>query len=163
MPLVTIVAQTTSVEETRELGEAVAGLARAGDVVVLAGDLGAGKTAFVQGFAVALGVDEPVTSPTFTLVHEYDGRLPVFHVDVYRLDRLAETADLALGELLEGGGVVLIEWGDAVRGVLPPDYLEIRLVLGEGADDRRLTLRFVGTGWASRWARLTAVVEPWRC
>ncbi|MGH9276334.1 MAG: tRNA (adenosine(37)-N6)-threonylcarbamoyltransferase complex ATPase subunit type 1 TsaE, partial [Acidimicrobiales bacterium] len=87
----TLLATTTSVEETRELAEAVSGLARPGDVVVLAGDLGAGKTAFVQGFGRGLGVTARITSPTFTLVHVYDdGRLPIHHLDVYRLSQLSE-------------------------------------------------------------------------
>jgi tRNA threonylcarbamoyladenosine biosynthesis protein TsaE len=159
----TVELATRSAAETKALAGAVAGLARAGDLVVLAGDLGAGKTAFVQGFAAALGVEGPVTSPTFTLVHEYDGRLPVYHLDVYRLEHLAETADLALGEVLDGGGVTLVEWGDAVLAALPPDYLEVRLELGDGPDDRRVAVRAVGRSWVSRWDRLARAVEEWRC
>ena len=110
---VTVVALTTSVDETRELAAALVALARPGDVLVLAGDLGAGKTAFVQGFGRGLGVAERITSPTFTLVHVYEGRLPVHHLDVYRLEQLSEVLDLGLAEMLDDGGVVLIEWGDA--------------------------------------------------
>lgn len=154
---------TTSVTETKAVAAAIAALVRPGDLLLLVGDLGAGKTAFVQGFAAAVGVDQPVTSPTFTLVHEYEGEFPVFHLDVYRLEHLAETVDLALGELLDGGGVTLIEWGDAVLGALPQEYLEVRLELGDGADDRRITVRAVGRGWAPRWARLTEALEAWQC
>lgn len=155
---------------THAIAAAIAGLARAGDLVVLAGEMGSGKTWFTKGFAAALGVTDHVTSPTFTLVHSYrGGRLPLHHADVYRLDRLSEVADLGLAELLEEsgtgkGGVVLVEWGDAVAAVLGNDYLEVRL---EADDDdelaRRIVVRGVGQGWAVRWDRLTTALEPWRC
>jgi tRNA threonylcarbamoyladenosine biosynthesis protein TsaE len=154
---------TGSVDDTRKLGEALASVVRPGDLLVLAGDLGAGKTALTQGLARALGVAEPVTSPTFTLVHEYTGRVRVHHVDVYRLERLGELADLAIAELLDDGGVTVIEWGDAVAALLPPDHLEIRLTFGDGDDERRLALRAGGPGWAARWDALTRAVEAYRC
>jgi tRNA threonylcarbamoyladenosine biosynthesis protein TsaE len=157
----TVVARTASVDGTRDLGAAVASLARPGDVVVLAGDLGAGKTAFVQGFGRALGVQERITSPTFTLVHVYEGRLPIHHLDVYRLDQLNEALDLGLAEMLDEGGVVLIEWGDAILPVLPHDLLEVRLTFGPGDDDRQLAIRPVGPGWAARADALAATVAPW--
>lgn len=157
----TVTAATTSVDGTRDLGAAVAGLARAGDVVVLAGDLGAGKTAFVQGFGRALGVGERITSPTFTLVHVYEGRLPIHHLDVYRLEQLAEAVDLGLPEMLDDGGVVLIEWGDEILPVLPNDLLEVRLTLGPGDDDRTIALRPVGPRWSARSRALGEAVAPW--
>ncbi len=157
----TIIARTASVDGTRELAAAVASLARPGDVVVLAGDLGAGKTAFVQGFGRALGVEERITSPTFTLVHVYEGRLPIHHLDVYRLDQLNEALDLGLAEMLDEGGVVLIEWGDAILPVLPHDLLEVRLTFGEGDDDRGVHLRPVGPGWSARSRALAGALEPW--
>lgn len=156
-----VVAVTASVDETRELAATVAGLARPGDIIVLAGDLGAGKTAFVQGFGRALGVTERITSPTFTLVHVYDGRLPIHHLDVYRLEQVSEALDLGLAEMLDEGGVVLIEWGDAILPVLPHDYLEVRLSFGDGDDDRRLELRPVGVGWSNRADALAGCVAPW--
>lgn len=156
-----VVASTASVDATRDLAAAVAGLARPSDIVVLAGDLGAGKTAFVQGFGRALGVVERITSPTFTLVHVYEGRLPIHHLDVYRLEQVSEALDLGLAEMLDEGGVVLIEWGDAILPVLPHDYLEVRLTFGEGDDDRRLELRPVGTGWSSRADALAGCLSPW--
>jgi tRNA threonylcarbamoyladenosine biosynthesis protein TsaE len=154
-------AATTTVDQTRELAEAIAGLARPGDVIVLAGDLGAGKTAFVQGFGRGLGVTDRITSPTFTLVHVYEGRLPVHHLDVYRLDQLSEALDLGLPEMLDEGGVVLIEWGDAIIPVLPHDLLEVRLTLGEGDDDRSLALRCVGPSWGARQDAVRRAVAPW--
>lgn len=157
----TLLAATTSVEQTRDLAEAVAGLARPGDVIVLAGDLGAGKTAFVQGFGRGLGVTDRITSPTFTLVHVYDGRLPIHHLDVYRLDQLSEALDLGLPEMLDEGGVVLIEWGDAILPVLPHDLLEVRLTLGEGDDDRAIALRAVGARWTARRDGLARAIAPW--
>jgi tRNA threonylcarbamoyladenosine biosynthesis protein TsaE len=158
---VTLTAATTSVDATRDVGAAVAGLALPGDVVVLAGDLGAGKTAFVQGFGRALGVAERITSPTFTLVHVYEGRLPIHHLDVYRLEQLAEAVDLGLPEMLDDGGVVLIEWGDEILPVLPNDLLEVRLTLGPGDDDRTIALRPVGPRWSARTRALTEAVAPW--
>lgn len=156
-----VAATTRSVDETRSLAEALAGLARPGDVVLLAGDLGAGKTAFVQGFGRGLGVEERITSPTFTLVHVYDGRLPIHHLDVYRLEQLSEALDLGLPEMLDEGGVVLIEWGEAILPVLPHDFLEVRLTFGEGDDDRQIDLRCVGPAWAPRADALAGVLAPW--
>lgn len=130
--------------------------ANAGDVLVLVGDLGAGKTAFSKAFGAALGVNEPMTSPTFTLAREYQGRLPLHHLDVYRLEHMAEVLDLDLPDLLDSGGVVLIEWGDAILPALPPDYLEVRFVFGEGDDDRTITLTPVGPRWCAREASMKA-------
>jgi tRNA threonylcarbamoyladenosine biosynthesis protein TsaE len=159
---VRLLAATSSVDETRDLASAVSALARAGDVVVLAGDLGAGKTAFVQGFGRGLGVVDRITSPTFTLVHVYDdGRIPIHHLDVYRLDQLSEALDLGLAEMLDEGGVVLIEWGDAITPVLPHDYLEVRLTFGDGDDDRQVAIRPVGDGWTGRSHPLAGAVAPW--
>jgi tRNA threonylcarbamoyladenosine biosynthesis protein TsaE len=159
---VTIALVTRAAAETKAMAAVVAEHARPGDLVVLAGDLGAGKTTFAQGFASGLGVQEVVTSPTFTLAHAYTGRLVLNHVDVYRLEHLAEVADLALGEMIDSGGVTLIEWGDAILAALPPDYLEVRLQLGDGDDDRRVTVRAVGPTWAARQPALVANLTRWR-
>lgn len=157
-----LVAVTSSVGETQQLAEALAAVARPGDVVVLAGDLGAGKTAFVQGFGRGLGVSDRITSPTFTLVHVYDGgRLPVHHLDVYRLEQISEALDLGLAEMLDEGGVVLVEWGDAITPVLPHDRLEVRLTFGEGDDDRQLALTLVGRTWAARAEQIEAALQRW--
>jgi tRNA threonylcarbamoyladenosine biosynthesis protein TsaE len=151
---------SASADETRALAAAVAGLARAGDLILLAGDLGAGKTTFAQGFARALGVTEPVTSPTFTLVHTYAGaRLTVHHADLYRLERTAEVLDLALGELLDDRrSVMLIEWGDVVAGLFGHDHLVVRIEHAVGDDQRRLTIVASGRGWLSRIEPLRAAL-----
>ncbi|WP_208026710.1 tRNA (adenosine(37)-N6)-threonylcarbamoyltransferase complex ATPase subunit type 1 TsaE [Rhabdothermincola sediminis] len=156
-----IVAATHSPEETKALAASVAELTRAGDLILLAGDLGAGKTAFAQGFGRALGVEESITSPTFTLHRRYRGRLPLDHLDVYRLEQLAEVLDIGLPELLDEGGVILVEWGDAIIPALPADYLQIRIRFGEGDDDRVFELTPVGARWSGRSRALAAAVRRW--
>ena len=148
--------RTASVAETRAVAAALAPLVRAGDCIVLAGEMGAGKTAFTQGLAAALGVDEPVTSPTFTLVHTYTtGRVRLHHVDVYRLDRTGEVDDLGVAELLDDG-VVVVEWGDAVRASLPDDRLEIGIGFGVRDDERVVDFEVVGRTWMAREPQLDA-------
>jgi tRNA threonylcarbamoyladenosine biosynthesis protein TsaE len=156
-----IVAATKSPDDTRELAAAVAGVVRPGDVLLLAGELGSGKTVFAQGFGRGLGVEEPVTSPTFTLVRTYEGRLPLVHADVYRLDHLQEVVDLALPELLDEGAVVVVEWGDVAAAALAPDPLEVSLQLGTGDDDRVVTLRAVGGRWSGRVRPLALALDRW--
>lgn len=153
--------RTSSVDETRAVAAALAELARPGDLLVLAGELGAGKTAFAQGFGRALGVTEPITSPTFTLASRYEGRLELNHLDVYRLDQLAEVADLGLPEMLDEGGVTLIEWGDAIAPALPSDYLEVRFTFGSADDDRTIRIEPVGPRWIARVRALTTALQPW--
>ena len=154
-------AATKSVDDTRALAAEVAALAAPGDLVVLAGDLGTGKTAFAQGFARGLGVDEPVTRPAFILVRTYEGRLPLIHLDVYRLEQMQELVDLGIAELLDEGGVTLVEWGDAVTPGLPSDFLEVRLEAGDGPDDRLLIVRSVGRSWPPRAQALRLALAPW--
>jgi tRNA threonylcarbamoyladenosine biosynthesis protein TsaE len=126
--------RSTDVEGTRALAGAVAGLCEPGDIVLLAGDLGAGKTAFAQGFGAALGVDEPITSPTFALLRQYScdhGAIrTLLHADVYRLDHLQEIVDLGLGELVEDGAVAVVEWGDVAEPVLGSGSLTVQIVAG---------------------------------
>jgi len=153
---------TSSEHETRDLGAALAPLAAEGDVVLLTGDLGAGKTRFTQGFARGLDISETVTSPTFTLVRVYEGRLKLQHADLYRMEGAEEVADLVLGELADPSSVSLIEWGDAALGLLGNDVLDVRLELGSGDDDRIVTLAPAGTSWAQRRDELEKSVAPWR-
>jgi len=156
-----ITAATASVDETRALAGEIAGLAGPGDLIVLAGDLGTGKTAFAQGFARGLGVEEQVTSPAFVLVRTYEGRLPLVHLDVYRLDHMQELVDLGISELLDEGAVTLVEWGDAVLPVLPLDFLEVRLEAADLPDSRLLTIRSVGPGWPPRADALRSALSTW--
>jgi tRNA threonylcarbamoyladenosine biosynthesis protein TsaE len=158
---VTILARTTGPEQTRELAGSLAGLASGGDVLLLRGDLGAGKTVFVQGYGRTLGIEDPITSPTFTLANQYHGDLDVHHLDAYRLEQLAEVIDLGLFDLLDDESVVLVEWGDVVAPVLAADYLEVTLRFGETDDERRLALEPVGERWMARRTRLAEAVAPW--
>ena len=153
-----ITAVTNSAAETEALGEGIGSLLQPGDVVLLAGDLGAGKTTFVKGAARGLGITEPVTSPTFAIVQEYEGRHPVAHVDVYRLARIQELHDLGFEELLEER-VVLVEWGDTVAGVLPADRLEVRFELAENGDARTVEIVAQGGPWATRTSQLVELVN----
>jgi tRNA threonylcarbamoyladenosine biosynthesis protein TsaE len=156
---VTLVARTHSAEETHSLAQGIGALLRAGDVVVLEGELGTGKTVFAKGIAVALGITEPVVSPTFTVVREYDAPLPLVHVDVYRLDHLQELHDLGFDDLVGSDAVTVVEWGDHVSALLPADRLDVRLEPGDGDDDRVVTITCAGLSWPSRRAALTAVVD----
>lgn len=155
------------VGQTRALAARLAGLARPGDLLVLSGDLGAGKTAFAQGFGAGLGVSVPITSPTFTLANVHQGdRLVMHHLDVYRIDQIEEVADLSLVELLDGDTVTLIEWGDAILPALPSSYLEVALrhtddTALDADDDRILTFRILGPAWADRTAAVQAAVQAW--
>lgn len=129
--------------ETHRIGERLGALCQAGDVVLLEGALGAGKTALTQGIGRGLGVAVVINSPTFTLVKEYAGRLPLYHFDLYRLDDEDEVLDLGVDEYLEGDGVCVVEWADRAPGVWPPSHLRIRLVV-TGSHERRLELEGCG-------------------
>lgn len=155
--------RSTSPAATHAIAASLARVVRAGDLVVLAGDMGAGKTAFAQGFGAALGVTDQITSPTFTIVHSYPlGKLTFHHADLYRLSTQHEVADLALAELAEDDGVLLVEWGDVVASSLG-DHLTVRLEhdpLDELARD--LAIQAVGRSWAQRWERVEAAVAEFR-
>lgn len=154
--------RTETAEETREVGGAIAGLLRPGDAVALTGDLGAGKTTLVQGAARTLGVTDQVVSPTFTLVREYEGRVPVAHVDVYRLERIQDVIDLGLEELAGEAGVLFVEWGDAVAALLPDERLEIELTGPDpGSDARRIRIAPRGSSWRERAERLEGALARW--
>jgi tRNA threonylcarbamoyladenosine biosynthesis protein TsaE len=156
---VTISTVTRSAADTHALAERVGTLLRAGDVIVLAGELGAGKTVFAKGIARALGISEPVVSPSFTIVREYDAPLPLVHVDVYRLDHVQELHDLGFDDLVGGDAVTVVEWGDRVRAVLPPDRLDVQLDPGTGDDERQISLDPSGISWTARAVALAALVD----
>ena len=135
---------TKSAAETRALGERIAGLLKPGDVLLLEGDLGAGKSELTRGIARGLGVKETVTSPTFTILNVYEsGRCPLYHFDWYRLESAEELYELSMDEYLQNGGVAVIEWPSRAEEVLPESYLEVALEpLGD--DERRITFTPVG-------------------
>jgi tRNA threonylcarbamoyladenosine biosynthesis protein TsaE len=131
-------------DEMRALAMALGRLVTTGDTVALVGDLGAGKTVFAQGLAAGLGFRGPVTSPTFTLIHIYEGgRTTLFHADLYRLEREAELEDVGLDDIFRQDGVAVVEWADRFPTILPEDRLEVRL---EVAADTERRLRAQATG-----------------
>jgi len=119
--------ETHSPEETWALAAGLADELGPGSVIALHGDLGAGKTCFIQGYAAALGIDEPITSPTYTLIGEYEGRLPLHHIDLYRLSGPEEALGLGLEEYFDANGITAIEWAERAEGLLPPDMLHIQI------------------------------------
>ena len=151
---------TRSAEETRIVGASLAPMLLPGDVVSLSGDLGAGKTVLVQGIAAASGVEERVTSPSFTIVHEYKGRFPLIHMDVYRLNSFQEVIDLGFEEFLDPGSLVIIEWGNAIAPLLPRRHLEIELRRLDAVDgDRYLVFRPHGQEWIRKIQDMRATAE----
>jgi tRNA threonylcarbamoyladenosine biosynthesis protein TsaE len=136
---------STSPEATREIAASLAKVAQPGDVVCLWGELGAGKTVFAKGFGAGLGVTDTISSPSFVLMGEYAGRLPLFHVDLYRLSSAQEAIDGGLLDDRQAGGVVLIEWPDRLGDALPEDRLDVRI---EGGADEPRALRLEGHGVA---------------
>ena len=152
-------AKTFSVEETRSLASLLSKVFQAGDVVVLSGDLGAGKTAFTQGLGLGLGVEHPVTSPTFTLANKYEGELTLNHLDVYRLEHFQEVEELGLSELIDSNSLTVIEWGNVISSVLTEGYLEISLSLGESLDERTIEFRLIGQQWVGRESELVSLVS----
>jgi len=168
-PPASAVVVTGSPEETRDVAGAIAHLCVPGDVLLLVGDLGAGKTTFAQGFGAGLGVADPITSPTFTLMRQYpvdpEGRRAIgtlVHADVYRLDHRSEIVDLGLGELVDDDAVALVEWGDAARPVLGDGSLTVHLAAGEDDLERVITLAPDGGAWSGRWNALVGAVARWR-
>ncbi len=129
-----------SPEETQKVGEALGKHASSGDVILLVGDLGSGKTCLTQGIARGLGVKETARSPTFVLVSQYRGRLPLYHADLYRVDNVDEVWDLGLDDYLFGEGVTVVEWAEKASEVVPSEHLLIKMeYLGDM--ERRLTLK----------------------
>jgi tRNA threonylcarbamoyladenosine biosynthesis protein TsaE len=152
--------RTESVEGTKRIAATIAPFLHGGDVLVLSGDLGGGKTAFVQGLAAAVGIGEAVTSPTFALVQTYRGNITLHHLDAYRLQRPEEFIDLNLPELLEDDAIVAIEWGE--RLPLPRNYLVIRFNVdasSDSSDVRLIDIEAVGPSWANRETAIADAVQ----
>lgn len=162
MPQRALVCNTYSAEETRIVGASLSPVLLPGDVISLSGDLGAGKTVFVQGLAIALGVEKGVTSPTFTIVHEYEARYPIVHLDVYRLNSFQEVIDLGFEEYLDPQAIVLIEWGDAIAPMLPRRHLDLEMRRAEdpeSEDERCLIFRPHGAEWIRKVQAMRTTAE----
>jgi tRNA threonylcarbamoyladenosine biosynthesis protein TsaE len=148
--------KTTGAAQTREFGAEIAGFLAPGDLVLIEGELGAGKTTFVQGLASGLGVTEPVASPTFTLVRIYEtdrsgGIERLLHADLYRLEHLQEVIDLGLLELVDDAAVAVIEWGEAGVPVFGPEFLEIRIERPRTGDDEVTDERLITVSGTGSW------------
>jgi len=140
-----VIIKTSSPEETGDFGALLGDLLRSGDVITLNGELGAGKTCFATGVARGLDINDRITSPTFTLINEYDGRLPLYHLDVYRLASPEELEDLGYEEYFYSSGVTLIEWAEQVEQYLPAERLEI-FIEKQLDDDSHRKLRLIPRG-----------------
>lgn len=139
--------ETKSAEETMSFAEKLGSLLQKGDVLTLAGDLGAGKTTFTKGLAKGLGVTRTVNSPTFTIIKEYSGRLPLYHMDVYRLEDSDE--DLGFDEYFLGEGVCVVEWAVFIEDYLPEERLEL-VISHKGDDEREIQLKPIGSRYEER-------------
>lgn len=134
----------------------LASFLKAGDIISLTGDLGAGKTCFVQGLAKGLGIKNRITSPTFNLIKEYKGKIPLYHFDIYRLENLSELINLGYEEYFYGQGITVIEWGDKIRPLLGSEYLEIEFKLKTKMNERIIHISTYGHIWeerVKRWLR----------
>ena len=170
MTVAPLVAHSSSAGETRALAGALATVMRPGDVILLVGDLGTGKTTFSQGLAAGLGVTDPVTSPTFTLVRAYrchpgagqEDVVTLLHADLYRLERLQEVVELGIGEMVEDDSVAVIEWGDMAGTLFGHEALTVRLAR-DGADEAERTVTVEPDGsWVERSGALADRLRPWK-
>jgi len=151
--------ELSSLEQTEAFGKILAEIAEPGDVITLAGPLGAGKTALTQAIARSLGVDPRiyVTSPTFSLMHEYQGRLPLYHMDLYRLAGEDEIEALGLAEYFYGSGLTVVEWPERLGNLMPPERLHIELAIS-GEASRTANLTGHGSLWQKKLADIIALV-----
>ena len=138
-----MVTESFCAEETFALGRSIGEKAKPGDIYLLSGDLGVGKTVFTQGVAAGLGITEPVNSPTFTILQEYtEGRLPFYHFDVYRIEDVEEMEEIGYDDYFFGGGVCMVEWAELIREILPDNCISVTIEkdLKKGFDYRRITI-----------------------
>jgi len=138
--------ETHSFEETVEFGRKLGSILKSGDIICLSGDLGTGKTALTNGIAKSLGITSYITSPTFTLVNEYEGILPLYHFDVYRISDPDEMFDIGFEEYINGEGVTIVEWGEQIREILPEEIINVNISknLNKGLDIREISIDFIG-------------------
>lgn len=138
---------TECVEETSRIGEKLGKQLKMGNIICLSGDLGAGKTAFTKGVAKGLGVEDYVTSPTYTIINEYEGILPLYHFDVYRLNDVEEMYELGYEEYFFGDGVVVLEWADIVKEIIPKERLWITILNTKGDNTREIIMEPTGEAY----------------
>jgi len=160
LPFLTV--RTRSADETTSLGRRVGALLRPGEVLLLVGDLGTGKTTFVQGLATGLGIGERVRSPTYTMIQSHEGgRYPLHHVDLYRCSSLGEVGELGLEELLAAPAVAAVEWGEKAGEIAGRDYLELEFAWNCDDESTR-TIKFLPFGrWRDRMNELAETVRAW--
>ncbi len=161
MRLPFLAVRTRSADETTSLGRRIAEVVRPGEILLLVGDLGTGKTTFVQGLALGLGFERRARSPSFTMVHTYrGGRYPLIHADLYRCDSATEVFDLGLEELFEPPAVSAVEWGEKAFEIAGRDYLELQFSWHTDEDVR--DIRFLPSGrWGDRMQEISAAVNDW--
>lgn len=148
--------ETHSFEETVEFGKKIGAVLRSGDIISLTGDLGTGKTAFTNGIAKSLGITSYITSPTFTIVNEYEGRLPLYHFDVYRISDPEEMFDIGFEEYINSEGITIIEWGEQIKEILPKEIITVNIKknLDKGLDVREIYIDFIGEKYSEYQAKV---------
>jgi len=148
--------ETHSFEETVEFGKKLGAALGPGDIICLSGDLGTGKTALTNGIANSLGINSYITSPTFTLVNEYEGRLPLYHFDVYRIADPEEMFEIGFEEYINSEGITVIEWGEQISEVLPKEIIKVNIIknLKKGLDVREIEIEFIGEKYSEYQAKL---------
>ena len=147
--------ELNGLEETKEFGIKIGQLLKPGDILCLNGDLGAGKTTLTKSIGLGLGVEDYITSPTFALINEYDGRIPVYHFDVYRLENVEDLYDLGFDEYFYGHGVSIIEWADKIEALLPKERIVLDIEKAIDLDSRIISLR----GYGSRYLEVLEELE----
>jgi len=151
-----ITVHTTSEEQTVALGRRLGAVASAGDVFLLSGELGTGKTCLVRGIAAGMGIPDYASSPSFVIIRQYQGRLALYHMDFYRLERVEEIADLGIDEYLCGDGVCAVEWAERAAGLLPAEHLRISLSYAAVEGQRDIVLSAAGSHYDAMMDRLLA-------
>lgn len=129
-----------SQEQTYELGKKIASLVKAGDILCLKGELGAGKTALSKGIGAGLGIEDYITSPSYTIINEYNGRLPLYHFDVYRINDMDEMYELGYEDYFNGRGICVIEWADSIKPLIPKEAIWIELQYNNNENEREIII-----------------------